>query len=155
MCTEWGGRPFYHCSGLRRISLLINPGRDPDVPVTVFALRFSLWITTSKFFHAADHFSKTDILCFSKILATWNNCNLNNFLSNLICLSNWQTWLGMKGCPPRGIFTRLPADFKSFTIHETDLCHPLLPIQTQAKSNMHEVANELDMFSLFTRSKIM
>ena len=33
-----GGPPFYHCSGLRRISLLINPGMDPDVPVTVFAL---------------------------------------------------------------------------------------------------------------------
>ena len=36
---EGGRAPFYHCSGLRRISLLINPGMDPDVPVTVFALK--------------------------------------------------------------------------------------------------------------------
>ena len=40
VCTKQEeGAPFYHCSGLRRISLLINPGMDPDVPVTVFALK--------------------------------------------------------------------------------------------------------------------
>ena len=39
LSREKEGAPFYHCSGLSRISLLINPGMDPDVPVTVFALK--------------------------------------------------------------------------------------------------------------------
>ena len=141
VCTaQEEGAPFYHCSGLRRISLLINPGMDPDVPVTVFALNLvcELLLQPSCIFGATRNiFEKLPLYAFEKawnwnngrpsqIVTTGGEC-WNNLLSNLICLSNWQTWLGMKGCSARGIFTRLPADFRSFTIHERDLRHPFTP----------------------------
>ena len=145
VCTEQEeeGAPFYHCSGLRRISLLINPGIHPDVPVTVFALKLvcELLLQRSCILGAFRNIfqkllcallRKPDIGTTGGHPKLWSTGGeyWNNLLSNLICLSNWQTCLGMKGCSARGIFTRLPADSKSFTIHERDLRHPLLPIQT-------------------------